>query len=53
MASEYCKFTAIDGVEYIRGPQGQFPCTEDNRDYRESYLPWLEAGNTPEPWTPA
>lgn len=47
----YCKFTAIDGVEYIRGPQGQFPMSEDNRDYR-TYLEWVAEGNEPQPWNP-
>lgn len=48
----YYTVTAMDGVDYIIGPQGWFPATGYNRDYRDSYLPWLEVGNTPQPWNP-
>ena len=47
MNSNYVIFTAIDGVQYVRGPQGQFPMTEDNADYR-TFLAWLADGNQPE-----
>ena len=49
MNSKYVTFTGLDGVEYVRGPAGQFPKDEDNADYR-AYLEWLAAGNVPQPW---
>ena len=43
-------FLGEEPVVYIHREDGaQFPCTEENPDYRE-YLAWVAEGNVAEEW---
>ena len=45
-------FFGEEPVVYIhREDDAQFPCSEDNPDYR-AYLAWVAEGNTAEEWNP-
>jgi hypothetical protein len=46
-------FLGEEPVVYIHREDGaQFPCSEDNPDYR-AYLAWVAEGNTAEEWSTA